>query len=251
VFVNGQAVRDLATRIEPGDTVVVDGKRVRPVDSITLILNKPRGFLTSREDELDAGRETVYDLLPKHLHSLHYVGRLDRDSEGLLVFTNSGDLTEKLTHPRHGIEKEYLVAVDRVFDAGADRQALLDGFRIDGGFARALRVEGVGPRVVALTLTQGIKRQIRLMFEGLGYKVTRLQRVRIGTLVMPELKSGRWRVLTASDAARLLDNPVPPRPEAARRSAPARNRAKPVPAARRSDPGPAPRRRTSPPRSRR
>jgi 23S rRNA pseudouridine2605 synthase len=128
------------------------------------------------------------------------------------VLTNSGELTEQLTHPRHGVEKEYLVALDRVFNSSHDRQRLLDGFRIEGGFARATGVEMEGPRVVSLTLTQGIKRQIRYMFEGLGYKVTRLERIRIGRLVMPELKSGRWRVLTAPEIKQLVEPPTAPRP---------------------------------------
>jgi 23S rRNA pseudouridine2605 synthase len=213
VFVNGEPVSDLSTQVDPKDVVIVDGKRVRAAVSTTLILNKPAGFLTTREDELGERRETIYDLLPKHFHSLHYVGRLDKESEGLLILTNSGDLTEKLTHPRHGVEKEYLVALDRLFEPDHDRQRLLDGFPIEGGFARAASVEVEAPRVVALTLTQGIKRQIRYMFEALGYKVTRLQRVRIGGLVMPELRSGRWRVLSEPEIKRLLDSPRsrPPR----------------------------------------
>jgi 23S rRNA pseudouridine2605 synthase len=237
VFVNGAAAETLSIQIEPGKVVVVDGKQVRPAVATTLILNKPAGVLTTRTDETGEHRQTVYDLLPKHFQSLHYVGRLDKESEGLLVLTNSGELTEKLTHPRHGVEKEYLVALDRVFDASHDRQRLLDGFRIEGGFARATRVEIEGPRVVSLTLTQGIKRQIRYMFEGLGYKVTRLQRIRIGRLVMPELKSGRWRVLTAPEMQQLVEPPTAPPPRHAK-NRPARTTRRASPARRRSTPAP-------------
>ncbi len=219
VFLNGREVRDLATRVEATDEVIVDGKPVQAASAITLVLNKPRGFLCTRADEQVEARETIYELLPAHFRSLHYVGRLDMDSEGLLILTNSGELTERLTHPRFGIEKEYLVALDHVFQAEAHGPVLEQGFPIEGGFAKATAIVSIEPRVVALTLTQGIKRQIRLMFEALGYKVNRLERVRIGALTLPDLKSGRWRVLSASEIAKLLETPRPPKPRRVEKTA--------------------------------
>jgi len=224
VFLNGQEVTELATQVGETDEVIVDGRKVKAHVETTLILNKPPGFLCTRHDELEdprreAGiRETVYALLPAHFQALHYVGRLDKDSEGLLIMTNSGALTEKLAHPRFGVEKEYLVAVDRVFRGEQDREQLLKGMMIEGGFAKAVAVDQVEPRVVALTLTQGIKRQIRLMFEALGYRVQRLQRVRIGAFTAPELKSGRWRILSAGETQQLLarHTVLKPRPAQAR-----------------------------------
>ena len=210
VFINGEEVRALATQVGDADEVIVDGRKMKAHVDTTVILNKPPGFLCTRHDELEDPRrepgirETVYKLLPDHLQSLHYVGRLDKDSEGLLILTNSGELTEKLTHPRFGVEKEYLIAVDRVFRGEEDRDQLLKGMMIEGGFAKAVAVEHIEPRVVALTLTQGIKRQIRLMFEAIGYRVQRLQRVRIGAFTAPELRSGRWRILSAAETAQLL-----------------------------------------------
>ena len=210
VFINGEEVRALATQVGDADEVTVDGRKMKAHVDTTVILNKPPGFLCTRHDELEDPRrepgirETVYKLLPAHLQSLHYVGRLDKDSEGLLILTNSGELTEKLTHPRFGVEKEYLIAVDRVFRGEEDRDQLLKGMMIEGGFAKAVAVEQIEPRVVALTLTQGIKRQIRLMFEAIGYRVQRLQRVRIGAFTAPELRSGRWRILSAAETAQLL-----------------------------------------------
>ena len=210
VFINGEEVRALATQVGDADEVTVDGRKMKAHVDTTVILNKPPGFLCTRHDELEDPRrepgirETVYKLLPDHLQSLHYVGRLDKDSEGLLILTNSGELTEKLTHPRFGVEKEYLIAVDRVFRGEEDRDQLLKGMMIEGGFAKAVAVEQIEPRVVALTLTQGIKRQIRLMFEAIGYRVQRLQRVRIGAFTAPELRSGRWRILSAAETAQLL-----------------------------------------------
>ena len=210
VFINGEEVRALATQVGDADEVTVDGRKMKAHVDTTVILNKPPGFLCTRHDELEDPRrepgirEIVYKLLPAHLQSLHYVGRLDKDSEGLLILTNSGELTEKLTHPRFGVEKEYLIAVDRVFRGEEDRDQLLKGMMIEGGFAKAVAVEQIEPRVVALTLTQGIKRQIRLMFEAIGYRVQRLQRVRIGAFTAPELRSGRWRILSAAETAQLL-----------------------------------------------
>lgn len=221
VFINGHEVQALATQVSDTDEVSVDGRKVKAHVETTLILNKPPGFLCTRHDELEDPRrepgirETVYALLPSHHQSLHYVGRLDKDSEGLLILTNSGGLTEKLTHPRFGVEKEYLVAIDRVFRGEQDREQLLKGLMIEGGFAKAVAVEQVEPRVVALTLTQGIKRQIRLMFEALGYRVQRLQRVRIGAFTAPELKSGRWRILSAGETKQLLATHSAPKPRPA------------------------------------
>ncbi|MGI8602454.1 MAG: pseudouridine synthase [Verrucomicrobiales bacterium] len=204
VFINGQVVTELATRVNDGDVVQVDGRKQKSATATTVLLNKPAGYLCSREDETGQARETIYKLLPPHFQTLHYVGRLDRESEGLILLTNSGALTEKLTHPRFGVEKEYLVALDRPFKP-EDRSAMLDGFAIEGGFAKTIAVDIEGPRVIALVLTQGIKRQIRLMFEHLGYSVRRLQRIRIGGLTMPGLKSGRWRVLNEAEIKLLFE----------------------------------------------
>ena len=242
VFINGEPVSNLATRVSDGDVVQVDGRKVRASVATTIILKKPPGFLCTRHDELEEGRDTIYELLPENLKSLHYVGRLDKDSEGLLILTNSGDLTEKLTHPRHGIEKEYLVAVDRVFDAERDRAAMLQGFDIEGGFARAVAIGIEAPRVISIVLTQGIKRQIRLMFEHLGYEVRRLERIRIGAFTAPELKTGRWRVLTENEIRQLSDRFLPGRSKPARKrssqsssSATAENRQSRAPSRRADD----------------
>ena len=140
------------------DEVIVDGRKMKAHVDTTVILNKPPGFLCTRHDELEDPRrepgirETVYKLLPEHLQSLHYVGRLDKDSEGLLILTNSGELTEKLTHPRFGVEKEYLIAVDRVFRGEEDRDQLLKGMMIEGGFAKAVAVEQI---TVVLDMASG------------------------------------------------------------------------------------------------
>ncbi len=220
VVLNGEVCLNLAARVGDGDVVQADGKKVRATVSTTLLLNKPRGFITTREDE--EGRETVYDLLPEHFRNLHYIGRLDKESEGLILLTSSGELTEKLAHPRYGVEKEYLVALDHTFDHEQHTRPMIDGFAIEGGFARAVKLHPVAPKVVSIVLTQGIKRQIRLMFQALGYEVRRLERIRIGGLTMPELKSGRWRVLSDAEIKTLLG---PEKPVVAVKKAPARKAA--------------------------
>jgi len=204
VLINGEPITSLATQVSDADVVQVDGRRLRSPVETTIVLNKPPRVLCSRDDETGNNRETIYDLLPPHFRHLHYVGRLDRDSEGLILLTNSGRLTETLTHPRFGVEKEYLVALDRPFDVDQHLAAMLEGFPIEGGFAKAAALNVQSPRVVALVLTQGIRRQIRLMFEHLGYKVRRLERVRIGGLTMSGLRPGRWRVLRETEITKLL-----------------------------------------------
>jgi len=114
VEVNGSPCLNMGTRIVPTDHVRVDGKRVRAKESVVIIFHKPRGYVCTREDEL--GRETIYTLLPQGLRALHHVGRLDRDSEGLLILTNDGDLSQQLMHPSKSVEKEYLVTANQSFE---------------------------------------------------------------------------------------------------------------------------------------
>ena len=196
VRVNGRVVTDLATQIEPGDAVKVGSRLLRPEQKITVLLNKPRGVVCTASDE--RGRKTIFELLPPNWPRMHHVGRLDKESEGLLLVTNDGDLSLALTHPRFKIEKEYEVLLDKPFNP-QDRAKLLRGFHIMGGRAKTERVEQHGPQHLQLTLTQGIKRQIRLMLYELGYEVERLARVRLGPLRIGEMRPGEWRLLTAKE----------------------------------------------------
>jgi pseudouridine synthase len=201
VLVNGSFCKDLATRITPGrDRVVVDGELAEAEVETTILLNKPRGFLCTRSDP--ERRPTIYDLLPPHLQHLHHVGRLDNDSQGLLILTNSGALTETLAHPKHAIEKEYLVTLNQAFDLRS-KEKLFKGIRTPEGLARAYKVDRLSPRRYLVVLRQGLKRQIRYMYAALGYKVTRLERIRIGKLIAPNLAEGKWRSLTREDHQRL------------------------------------------------
>ena len=146
--------------------------------------------------------KTIFDLVPAHFGRLFHVGRLDKESEGLILLTNDGSLSHRLTHPAHEVEKEYEVLLDRPFDA-QQIPKLLRGFVIEGGRARMERVQIVAPSMVKVVLRQGIKRQIRLMFLKLGYEVKRLIRTRIGDLKIGTLRPGEWRALGKREVALL------------------------------------------------
>ena len=195
VSVNGSFVRELATQVAEGDDVRVNGRRAVPPTTTTLLaLHKPRGYVTTHSDELD--RKCVYDLLPPHYRHLHYIGRLDKDSEGLLLFTNNGELVQSTASPRHKIEKEYEVLLDKPLTPEAIEK-LLVGFRIEPGRARMEKIRRLGPAHFSVILTQGLKRQIRLMFHEVGYDVKRLKRTRIGSISLGTLRPKEWQLLPA------------------------------------------------------
>ena len=179
----------------------VDGKRVTPKEPLIVAFHKPRGFVCTREDEL--GRETIYALLPETLRSLHHVGRLDRDSEGLLILTNDGDLSQQLMHPSKSVEKEYLVTSNQAFE-NAHLDQFLEGVYTPEGKLKAKAIERLSPRRIKVILDHGAKRQIRVMFDTLGYQVTKLLRVRIGGLWLGDLEPGRWAILNRKEIAMLL-----------------------------------------------
>ncbi len=204
VEINGRIVTELSSRVMPEDHVKFDGKLLKERAPLSLVLHKPRKYICTRDDP--EGRDTIYALLPKSFAKLHYVGRLDYESSGLILLTSSGDLTEKLTHPRYHVEKEYSVQLDRPFDPD-DTEKLLAGIHITEGLAVAERVEIESKRRLRVVLTQGYNRQIRRMFSKLGYKVTRLERFRIGSLEMPHLGAGEYHILTPKEIELAGTNP--------------------------------------------
>lgn len=252
IEINGRVVVDLATKVLPGDYVRFDGRVVRMDEEVTLLLHKPKGYLCTKDDPEE--RRTVYDLIPQKFHGLNHVGRLDFESRGLLLLTNSGSLNATLTHPRHAVQKEYEVTLDRPFDPGLTPR-LLEGIRLSDGLARAESVRFQSRKKLTVVLTQGYNRQIRRMFAKLEYKVRDLERVRIGQLTAPELSAGDYRILNAKEIALVSANPAPakksgtPKPPAA----PATEARPPRPAkaktARDAKPG-APRRGGGPPAKR-
>jgi 23S rRNA pseudouridine2605 synthase len=199
VTINGHRLSELAVRVGPGDNVLVHGKPVKLPLAITAILHKPPGYLcTSPESTRE---RTIYDLLPANWPRVVYVGRLDKDSEGLLVVTNDGNLSQRLTHPSRKLRKTYVVTLDREFDF-AQAPKMKKGFPIEEGFARMDEIFRLGPRTLKVVLTQGLKRQIRQMFERFGYEVKRLVRVQIGNLSLVNLLSGQHRILTQAEIER-------------------------------------------------
>jgi 23S rRNA pseudouridine2605 synthase len=214
VTINGQAATNLSSQVELSDHVKVDGHLVHPKQFITILLNKPLGFLTTRSDKND--RPTIYELIPRKMSNLAHVGRLDKESEGLLLLTNDGDLALRLTHPRFKLEKEYLVTLDQEFRL-EDLSKVRKGVYLAEGRARFDALYKVNPYQVRVILTQGIKRQVRRVFAALGYKVKRLQRTRIGSLTDRNLKPGTFRILTATEVASLK---ATNRPAASSSSAP-------------------------------
>ncbi len=196
VSVNGEVCTDLSTQVAPSDHVKVEGRPVRTREFVYILLNKPRDFLTTRADE--KSRKTIYDLLPGKLPKLAHVGRLDKESEGLLLLTNDGELSLRMTHPRFKLEKEYLVTLDREFEMG-DLPKVRKGVYLAEGRARFDTVFKVNPQQVRVILTQGIKRQVRRVFAALDYQVNRLQRIRIGTLTDRGLRPGDIRFLSREE----------------------------------------------------
>lgn len=200
VRVNGRPVRELATVVHPGDTVVARGRVVRPAEARYVILHKPPGVLSSRASQ--GGKPTVYDVLPRELATLPHVGRLDAESEGLLLLSNDGALAQALTHPSRHVEKEYEVILDRTFDVKLIPK-LLKGIYLEEGRAKAAHVQVEGANKLCVVLTQGINRQIRRMFAALGYKVKRLTRTRLGPLRLGRLPRGSWRELSGREVEAL------------------------------------------------
>lgn len=201
IEVNGQPCINMGTRVTDADAVRLDGKRVKPKAPMVIALHKPRGFVCSRKDEL--GRDTIYTLLPERLRKLHHVGRLDLDSEGLLILTNDGDLSQRLMHPSQSVEKEYLVTADQAFQ-GEHLDKFLEGIHTPEGKLRAKAIERMSPRRIKVILDHGAKRQIRVMFEALGYKVVKLLRVRIGALWLGDLEPGSHAILQPLEIEMLL-----------------------------------------------
>jgi 23S rRNA pseudouridine2605 synthase len=201
VSINGRIASELGVRVDPKkDDVRVDGKRIRPAKSQWYALNKPRGFMSTRSDP--EGRRTLYELVPTPMHRLFYVGRLDFDSEGLVLLTNDGDTAHRLLHPRYGVDREYDVEVKEQIDDSALEQ-LRRGVQLDDGRARAHTVRRKGGNRVVLTLREGRKREVRRMFAELGYDVIRLRRVRYGPIRLGDLPTGEWRELDERELAAL------------------------------------------------
>lgn len=212
VTVNGTAARELGTKADPAhDDIRVDGRRVKlPERHRYLLLNKPAGYVTTRADP--QRRPTVMDLLGGVRDYVYPVGRLDFDSEGLLLLTNDGELAARLTHPRHGLARVYEVRVLGVPDAH-DIERLSRGVTIDGRRTLPADVHLApgrheGHALLRITVREGRNRQVRRMFDAIGHPVDTLKRVAIGPIKDPRLKSGQWRELKPEEVAALRKAPA-------------------------------------------
>ncbi len=199
VTIDGRVAR-LGERVPEGAEVRVDGKPVRPPDErVVLALHKPRGYTTTKRDP--HAERTVYELVPD-LPGLVAVGRLDRDSEGLLLFTNWGELAHRLTHPRYQVERVYRVTSRR----GTPPVHLLKRLErgvVEGGERLSAKKARPAPHGAVLTLTEGKKREVRRMMRAIGYPVERLLRVKYGPVRLGGLAPGRWRRLSEEEVAAL------------------------------------------------
>jgi 23S rRNA pseudouridine2605 synthase len=208
VKVNGQIAESFTQSVDTArDKVTLDGRtiKLKSPRAVCLMLNKPAGVVTTVSDE--KGRTTVLDILPERYKSLRLypVGRLDKDTTGLLLMTNDGDLTYRLTHPKFEHEKEYLVQIRRRLTR-EERRKLEHGIRLEDGMTHPAIVKEItaAPYNYSITIHEGRKRQVHRMFEKLGHSVLALRRWRTGGLTLGDLKEGEVRALQAGEIAALL-----------------------------------------------
>lgn len=190
VTINGAAAEP-GQEVHAGDTMTLDGKSLTlPASHTTLLFHKPIGYVTSRDGQ---GSRTVYDLLPPEFHRLKPVGRLDKDSSGLLLLTDDGELANRLTHPRYVKEKIYLVTLDRALTA-PDQERLAAGISLEDGLSH-LKVKPQAEPTYEVRMTEGRNRQIRRTFTALKYHVQTLHRIVFGGYVLGDLQPGDYRMI--------------------------------------------------------
>ena len=204
VEVNGKLVTEMGYKVQPDDIVRFDGTSISPEQKRYILLNKPKNYITTMDD--DRGRKTVMELVSNASKERIYpVGRLDRNTTGLLLFTNDGDLAKKLTHPKHNVRKLYHASLDRKLDL-KDLEKLRGDVIIEGRkvFIDAVSyVDGQPKSEVGIEIHSGRNRIVRKIFEHLGYKVSKLDRVIFAELTKKNLPRGRWRELTSLELTNL------------------------------------------------
>jgi 23S rRNA pseudouridine2605 synthase len=205
VSVNGKVVTQLGTKVSPTDNVQFGGETLRKEKPVYLLLNKPKDYITTTDDP--EGRKTVMALISNACKERIYpVGRLDRSTTGLLLFTNDGELAKKLMHPKHGVKKIYHVELDKNLSK-LDMEKIVSGINLDDGIAQVDEIaydgDGKDKKCVGLEIHTGKNRIVRRIFESIGYKVVKLDRVYFAGLTKKDLPRGRWRFLTNMEISML------------------------------------------------
>ncbi len=204
VTVNGKVIIEMGYKVKKTDDVRFDGRKLNPEKKEYVLLNKPKNFITTTSDE--KGRRTVMELVSSASNNrLYPVGRLDRNTTGLLLFTNDGDLAKKLTHPRHGVRKIYHVHLDKNVSIG-DLRKIREGLELDDGKIEVHAVDyvqGGTKKEVGIEIHSGRNRIVRRIFEHLEYQVVRLDRVVFAGLTKKDLPRGHWRFLTPQEVINL------------------------------------------------
>ena len=207
ISVNGRTVTELGSKVHPGDEVRYNGERIHGERKVYLLLNKPKDYVTTTDDPKE--RKTVMLLVRNACKERIYpVGRLDRNTTGVLLFTNDGDLAKKMTHPSHNKKKIYHVFLNRGL-SGNDLKQLAAGITLEDGFIQPdaiSYVHGENKREIGLEIHSGKNRIVRRMFESLGYRVEKLDRVYFGGLTKKNLPRGKWRFLTEKEINSLKMN---------------------------------------------
>lgn len=192
--ING-SLAEIGAEISAKDVVTMNGKELSVSNKkTTLILNKPEGYVVSRDGQ---GAKTIYELLPDKYSALKPVGRLDKNSSGLLLFSDDGQLAQKLTHPSFNKQKRYLITINKALDS-ADEVKIRNGVTLNDGKSKLhLSDINVSRTKMTVSMSEGKNRQIRRTFDSLGYKVTRLKRISFGDYSLGELTEGKWRIINS------------------------------------------------------
>ncbi len=201
IKVNGQKILEPYFKVSPlKDKVALDGKRIRLKDKVYLIFHKPAGVTTTKEDP--HAEKTVMDFFPRDLQHLHPVGRLDKNTSGLLLLTNHGEFTLKFTHPRYSIKKVYIVDLNKPLERG-HMLSLSRGVFIEDYKTAPCKITILAQRKVKITISEGKKRQIRKMFKEKGYRVYKLKRIKESFFSLGDLPPGEYRYLSLYEKKKL------------------------------------------------
>ena len=198
VSVNGQVIRELGSKFDPDLVqVMVDGETItRSLSKSYLVLHKPKGVLSTMFDP--EGRPSLDDFIDLRKERLFHVGRLDKDSEGLILLTHDGDLTFRATHPSFGLEKTYIIEFDGALPQGVDK-ILLKGVELEDGMGRVLSFRQISPRWIEVSIHEGRYHIIRRLMEAVGVDVLRLIRTKFGPISLGDTPEGRWRDLNSTE----------------------------------------------------